>query len=784
MSLLWKNGGLNLTANSAMIIAQGQCLGGSTVINDAVCFRPPEIVLKEWRNGMEQMKTQVTEVEWLDKWRKATDDVWTRINVSEVKPEELNENSRLFKTACDSAGYKSAFNERNCKDCRRCGFCHLGCHYETKQDMVVTYIHEAVNNDNSNLTIYCNCEVQEIKYEGGIVTGVEGTFQELAGDKKFSLRVNAKVTILAAGSIASSRILLNNNIAVGQAGQGGLALHPATLLAAKFSNEIMASEGIPMAYSCTEFSVLNENRDGYEHGGYMLESIFVPFYQMSLQLPEELPDGSIPMDDYNKYALAGIMLRDKPVGKITLGTGGGPKVLYELDNDDKNTLCDGVDKLIRMWFDVGAEKIITGHMDFPVIYRQGNEQQLQDEIAKFQDKIKTDTISMKIGSAHPQGGNTMGDDVAKCVVDSNCKVHGFENLFVCDASVFPSPLGVNPQITVMALATITAEHIKKMWNAKFENIQPINYRGLTCSLQQPMFCNDERLEAMFNQNSNNHNIDILINDGTWSFDRDSLIITNNRHWRGFIPKSKPTDMNKRIRGSETIDWGFRVIDTFTKYVAGFWKKFEQASDGSITGNIHVYQFPDYNIPLTGQRKIYDEFSDMYHDVIYLGYSGAFSGVYDFLKIIDKNTVLGRTFTTSPFDTDPWGTSVMTFCMCRKYTAFYMDDDDFKDIFMSHSNDIPDGKKIIGRWDARIIINDMLSPVLKIINFPEDQAGTNISEEDRRKEALRELIKYQELDSGISSNQLNLVIKEVNENFMIGMISSTELGQPIRFTLST
>jgi len=64
-----------------------------------------------------------------------------------------------------------------------------------------------------------------------------------------------------------------------------------------------------------------------------------------------------------------------------------------------------------------------------------------------------------IGSAHPQGGNKMGGDTDECVVDSDCKVYGFENLYVCDASVFPTALGVNPQLTVMALATIIANKI-------------------------------------------------------------------------------------------------------------------------------------------------------------------------------------------------------------------------------------------------------------------------------------------------------------------------------------
>ena len=58
----------------------------------------------------------------------------------------------------------------------KCGFCHLGCHYETKQDMLVTYIHNMLNKPNSKAKIYCNCGAEKITYSNGIVDGVEGSF--------------------------------------------------------------------------------------------------------------------------------------------------------------------------------------------------------------------------------------------------------------------------------------------------------------------------------------------------------------------------------------------------------------------------------------------------------------------------------------------------------------------------------------------------------------------------------------------------------------------------------
>ena len=156
--LLWKNAGANFTSNLRIAIAQGSCLGGSTVINDAVCFRIPPIVIEQWQ----KIGVSITK----DEWDKANDEVSKRINVQEVTEEELNTNAKKLREACQKFLYqgksihKHYKNHRNCgpsisdnslKSCVKCGFCHLGCHYDTKQSMLVTYIHDALVNDKYKL---------------------------------------------------------------------------------------------------------------------------------------------------------------------------------------------------------------------------------------------------------------------------------------------------------------------------------------------------------------------------------------------------------------------------------------------------------------------------------------------------------------------------------------------------------------------------------------------------------------------------------------------------------
>jgi len=232
ISLLWKNSGANFTSNLKIAIAQGSCLGGSTVINDAVCFRIPELVIQQWNNlGVNISK---------EEWDYANDEVSARINVTKVTEDELNENAKKLRKACSTIQVNGQpitehrVNDRNCgpswtdpslQSCVQCGFCHLGCHYDTKQSMLVTYIHDALQSSN-DFTAYCNCDVTKLVHSNGVVTGVEGSLIDNTGNEKYRIRVNAKVVVVSAGAIASSNILQKSGVANKNVGDG-LALHPA-----------------------------------------------------------------------------------------------------------------------------------------------------------------------------------------------------------------------------------------------------------------------------------------------------------------------------------------------------------------------------------------------------------------------------------------------------------------------------------------------------------------------------------------------------------------------------
>src|SRR5918996_1967176 len=228
--LLWKNAGFNFADSLRIAIAQGCCLGGSTIINDAVCFDMPKKVRDEWK----KMGVNFTESEW----DYHTDRVNTTLHVTEVDDNELNRNNLMLKFGSERLGLRDhRKNYRNCVNCMQCGFCHIGCHYETKQNVLVTYIHEALKKPDSDMRVYCNCYIEKIIHRDGIVEGVEGNFLNIDGNNTYRIRVNAKIVILSAGAIASSKLLLQNGIAQNTAG-GGLCLHPGIEVIGDFDYEI------------------------------------------------------------------------------------------------------------------------------------------------------------------------------------------------------------------------------------------------------------------------------------------------------------------------------------------------------------------------------------------------------------------------------------------------------------------------------------------------------------------------------------------------------------------
>jgi choline dehydrogenase-like flavoprotein len=696
MPLLWKNGGFNFADSLRIAIAQGCCLGGSTIINDAVCFDTPPRVREEWSS----LGVNFTCDEWSDHLQKVN----RTLSVTKVSDDELNRNNLMLKKGAERLGLREHWNNsRNCVNCMQCGFCHIGCHYETKQNVLVTYIYEALKKPDSDMKVYCNCYIEQVIHRNGIVEGIEGNFLNIDGNKTYRIRVNAKIVILSAGAIASSKLLLQNGIAQDTAGVG-LCLHPGIEVIGDFDYEIKGNQGIPMAYTVHDFGVTrstDQTRKEYnfDAGEFLIESIFLPLLQFSIALSASgISEHRRLIERFNNYAMAGIVVRDDNVGKVSLSSTGRASVTYEPGEKELKILAKGVEVLGKMWFALGATRIIISHRSTSIVDNEA-------DIPKLIENILNDPKNLLLGSAHPQSGNKIGTNQADSVVDPDCKVHGFRNLFVCDASVFPTSVGVNPQITVMTVASIVASRIIKDWQDKYDNISLNNKSlGRTCAISQPMYCLRDNLSKLFDSVNTQFDVQMLVNaandkagdeEANWKFDPETLAISNNSHWKGIF--SRDTD----------------IRNTLTLYFGGFWKRFTKNESGQIMGTTHPFE-----VPVFARNKATNKDLDGFGKVILLEYLDPPYNLFcDVLKIVDENTILGKAFLGKPIS----GREIMTFSMSRKYPFEFMTEEDHEVLYSKTKK--PVLQSMVGIWEGRLVSDSTWSdPVFKFKYYFDNKDG--------------------------------------------------------------
>jgi len=480
LAKLWKRGAMTMNDRYSIFIGQGETLGGTTVINHAICIDTPKIVLQDWaKMGVNEHITNY------DSFQATLNEIKDEINVKNVPDHEINLNNMKLKEWAtknlenDEKHTEHGPNPRNTIDCKECGFSHLGCHYNSKQSTLTSYIPRAVQSGKCD--VYCDCNITKIIHKGNSTSGVEGEFRDKAGQSKFKFKLKSKITILAGGAVNSSALLLSSKIPNKNKQLGkNLTIHPSPLVIGYFPNEnIRAYIGTPMTYNIKKYSVLNgiegighknppikSDSENEQKGGYMLESVFPNPGQLGAFIPGMGEEHQALMKKLDDFAAAGILIRDTAKGEVGINQSGDAIIKYSLDVHDKKNLSNGMRKLTEIYFDLEAEQVIIPMRSTTLILERKEYEKDPDYIKKQILPENCGEDKMFIGAVHPQGGNKMGEDKKTSVVDSHCQHHIIKNLFICDASVFPTATGVNPMLTIMGIARKTGEHINKEWNFK------------------------------------------------------------------------------------------------------------------------------------------------------------------------------------------------------------------------------------------------------------------------------------------------------------------------------
>jgi len=418
------------------ILPLGRTVGGTTTINSGTCFRIPKKVLKDWQDnyGLSQLTQEELGLiyERIEKF----------LYVQEADPQVVGANNLKFKEGADKLGYSAGFLHRNAKECEGSGVCAFGCPTDSKQSMNISYIPEA---SKLGAAIYADCRAEKIVVENGMASGVRGHFIDPASRQKTrSIEVGAKVVVLAGGAIYSPYFLLLNKLA-NSSGQVGkhLRIHPCAAVAALFEEDIRCWDGIPQSAYVDEF---------FDREGFMLEGAATPPDVQSSTLPYAGNKHAELMSQFPKIALFASMLSETSEGSVkALPFYPKPLMRYNLNQDDARRLQLSVAYVAEVWFAAGAKRVYPMLARMPELTSPRQIEELK--------RLKLRGNDFLITAYHPMGTCRMGSDPARSVVNSNCESWDVKRLFVCDASVFPTSLGVNPQMTVMAIATRTAAYI-------------------------------------------------------------------------------------------------------------------------------------------------------------------------------------------------------------------------------------------------------------------------------------------------------------------------------------
>jgi choline dehydrogenase-like flavoprotein len=152
-----------------------------------------------------------------------------------------------------------------------------------------------------------------------------------------------------------------------------------------------------------------------------------------------------------RFAAPSIVLtRDSNEGQVRLSKTGQPYFDYRLGKEEKRLLRHGMAAAARIHHAAGADRILTLHTVRLAWEREGG-----GSIDKFCREIAAASTSpnrLPLFSAHQMGTARIGTDHASAVCDPHGAVFGMSGAYVADASLFPSAPGVNPMVTIMALA--------------------------------------------------------------------------------------------------------------------------------------------------------------------------------------------------------------------------------------------------------------------------------------------------------------------------------------------
>lgn len=445
MPRLYADAGARATDDLAHPLLQGRAVGGGTTVNWLVMFRTPDWVLDEW--AAEHGSVGMRPADLAPVFDRVEEETHTR----PVPDDAHNPPNRVLLEGARALGWRAGPVRVNAHGCVRSGFCGLGCRYGARRAAADVYVPAALG---AGARLFSDVRVErvELAERGGgapLKRVHAAVLDRETGAPRGRLTVEAPVVVLAAGAVGTPALLQRSGMGGGGVGRF-LRLHPTTAVFGRYGREMYGAGGIPLSTVCDEFL---RGSDGY---GFWIET--PPLYPAvsAAALPGFGAAHRGLMESLPRLASMIVLVRDgadrgTSNGGVTVDRGGRVRIRYRLAAGDRAKLLRGMDAAARMHFAAGAEEVATLHTH---VCRMRSPAELKAMALR-----PSGPNQLGVLSAHVNGTCRLGTDPETSGCTPDGERHGIPGLYVADGSLLPTAPGVNPQETIMALATVVAERI-------------------------------------------------------------------------------------------------------------------------------------------------------------------------------------------------------------------------------------------------------------------------------------------------------------------------------------
>lgn len=438
MTRLMREAGLRATRGYVMPTMQTVVLGGGSVVNSAICVRPPDFVFEGWAGHADLERTSRSDLD------PHFDAVAELLGIAPTPDAVQGERNLLFRKACDALGFSSEPIARNVRGCRGSGECFTGCRTRAKQSMDVSLIPDAIH---AGARVLTSVRAERVLHEGRRAVGVEGrVVAPFTGAPGPRFRVDAKVVVLAAGCMATPVILQKSGDLANGSGQVGrnLQFHPGTAVLGVFPERVKPRFGATQGYQSLHF--LRE--------GFKLETLWAPPGVFAVRMPGFGLDLKRRLAELDRATIFdAIATCHRSLGTVRARRRSmDPLLTWHFHPEDVKVMGRSLQVMAEMLFAAGATKILPGVHGVPEEIHSPAEA----EVLWKREFKATDFVA---ASNHAFCTTRMHGDPGRGVVDEWGRSHDVDGLYLVDTGIFPRCTSVNPMFTGMALAHRSAAAI-------------------------------------------------------------------------------------------------------------------------------------------------------------------------------------------------------------------------------------------------------------------------------------------------------------------------------------